>query len=102
MDATSKFPVNIRKARERHPEYKSLRAFARALGKSPSWVSKMERGIEKPSPETLLKIAQLLGLGQEILFQIAGMIEPDIEAFIHRHYAHVAGAIREMMEEIEG
>lgn len=42
----------------------SLRAFARAIDRSPSWVSKFERGTEKPGEETVLKIAEVLGWPQ--------------------------------------
>jgi transcriptional regulator with XRE-family HTH domain len=90
----------IRDGRERHPDYTSLRKFALSIGKTPSWLSKVERGIETPSPETLAIIAQKLDLSTPVLFWAAGMIEPDIEAFIHQEYITVSREIRRMMAEL--
>lgn len=46
----------------------SLRATARALGVSPSFVSQMENGKSQPSVATLYSLAQLLGVSVDELF----------------------------------
>ena len=56
----TKLGDRIRELRQSSTTYRSLRQFAGALDKSPSWVSKVERNQEAPGTETLLRIAELL------------------------------------------
>lgn len=84
----------IRELRSEHPIYKSLRQFAEKLGKSPSWVSKVERNLEKPGAETLTLIARLLDAKADELFQLAAQIEPEVEEGITNRYAEVSGLLR--------
>jgi len=91
---STKLGDHIRELRLNHPIYKSLRQFAEKLGKSPSWVSKVERNIEKPGAETLTEIARLLGTSAEELFQLASQLEPDVEQNIAARYTEVSGLLR--------
>ena len=77
----------IRQLRLASDTYRSVRKFAKALSKTPSWVSKVERNLEKPGPETLTKIAELLSVDIAELMQLAGRLEPDVEHELAQRYA---------------
>jgi len=55
-----------------------MRSFAAALGKSPTFIWKVEHGEVMPGQETLSKMAGILGSEQEI-FDAARRLEPDIK-----------------------
>ena len=104
-----KLGERIRELREQNPVYKSLRQFATALGKSPSWVSKVERNEEKPGNESLILIAKLLGADAAELFDLADRLEPDVERGLAERYAELSGLLRtinrlpsEKVSELEG
>lgn len=59
-----------------------MRDFARSIGKSPSWVSKMERDLEQPGTSTVQRIAQVLESDADILLAKAGKVPPDLEQII--------------------
>ncbi|GAB4010741.1 helix-turn-helix domain-containing protein [Nocardioides ultimimeridianus] len=54
----------------------SLRAFARAINVSDSYLSQVERGMYQPSPDVLSAIAKGLGVAPDQLFRRAGWL-PD-------------------------
>jgi HTH-type transcriptional regulator, competence development regulator len=83
----------IRKLREQSPKYKSLRQFADALKKSPSWVSKVERNLEVPSQESIVEIARLLDADSDELLTLANKLDPEIERDLVRH-AEMHGLLR--------
>lgn len=89
-----KLGEKIRELREQNPVYKSLRQFAAALGKSPSWVSKVERNEEKPGGDSLVLIAKLLGADAAGLFDLAERLEPDVERGLAERYAELSGLLR--------
>lgn len=84
----------MRELREAHPTYRSLRQFADALSKSPSWVSKVERNLEKPGQQTLMEIARVLNADSQELFDLAELLEPDVEKEITGRLAEVSGLLR--------
>lgn len=84
----------IRQLREQNETYRSLRQFALALEKSPSWVSKVERNEEKPGDESLLLIARLLNANPAELFDLAERLEPDVERGLVERYAELSGLLR--------
>jgi transcriptional regulator with XRE-family HTH domain len=88
----------IRELREAHPVYRSLRHFAEALKKSPSWVSKVERNLEIPGDETLLEIARLLNADEDELLQLARMIHPEVREAIAAQYKSVSGLLRKLTQ----
>ena len=68
--------ILIKRLREENG-YRSLRSFAKRIGKSPTFLCKVEHGEAVPSAETLDKIGNWLGSKEEI-FQAAGKIAPEI------------------------
>jgi transcriptional regulator with XRE-family HTH domain len=84
----------IRSWREEVPEYLSLRRFADALGKSPSWLSKVERNLEVPGDETLIEIANLLKRDVNKLFEVARRLHPEVKEPLAQRYTQVAGILR--------
>ena len=86
----------IRELREAHPVYRSLRHFADALKKSPSWVSKVERNVEVPGDATLLEIARLLNANEDELLQLARRIHPDLRDQIAERYQNLSGLLRKV------
>jgi transcriptional regulator with XRE-family HTH domain len=84
----------IRYWREATTEYRSLRRFADALGKSPSWLSKVERNCEMPGDETLIDIATLLKRDVNKLFEAAHRIHPEVKEPLAQRYSQVAGLLR--------
>ena len=92
--ATTTLGDRIRELRLDHPVYKSLRQFAADLGKSPSWVSKVERNLEKPSRATLMEIARRLDADADELMQLAARLEPEVETAIAQRFAEVSGLLR--------
>ena len=69
----------------------SLRAFARAINVSDSYLSQVERGMYQPSPDVLKAIAEGLGMAPDQLFRRAGWLPPSGEAT--GRYAGVLDAI---------
>lgn len=84
----------IRELREQNETYKSLRQFAAALNKSPSWVSKVERNEEKPGDDSLILIAKLLQSDPAELFDLAQRLEPDVERGLATRYGELSGLLR--------
>ena len=84
----------IRSLRQNNPKYRSLRQFAEALGKSPSWVSKVERNHERPGRETLLQIAALLGADADEFLELARRLDPDVEKALAERYAEFSSLLR--------
>lgn len=70
----------IKKLRE-EKGYSSLRSFAKAVGKSPTFMWKVEQEEAVPGVETLNKIVELLGHKDEI-FKAADRVQPEIENII--------------------
>ncbi|NQT83703.1 helix-turn-helix transcriptional regulator [bacterium] len=57
-------------------EKKSLRWLARESGVSNSYLSQLTRGLFKPSPEVLIKLAPPLGVEPRKMFEEAGWLKP--------------------------
>lgn len=61
-----------------------LRVAAQRLQISPAYLSRIERGKERPpKPEVVKRIAILLGGDADILFVLARSTDPDLAGFIH-------------------
>lgn len=91
---TSRLGDYIRESREQSEEFRSLRHFADALGKSPSWVSKVERNLEVPGMETLLQIATLLKVNPDELLKRADRLDPAVEKALIERYTEVSVLLR--------
>ncbi|MDQ7814226.1 MAG: helix-turn-helix transcriptional regulator [Patescibacteria group bacterium] len=61
-----------------------LRVAAERLGISPAYLSRIERGKERPpKPELVKKVAMLLGGDADLLFRLAESTDPDIAEYVH-------------------
>lgn len=61
-----------------------LRVAAERLGISPAYLSRIERGRERPpKPELVKRMARLLGGDADLLFRLAESTDPDIAEFVN-------------------
>ena len=76
------FGETIREMREAHEM--GLRVAANRLGISPAYLSRIERGRERPpKPELVKRMATLLGGDPDLLFRLAERTDPDLAEYIH-------------------
>lgn len=62
-----------------------LRAAAERLGISPAYLSRIERGKERPpKPDLVKRMAALLGGDPDMLFRLAESTDPDLADYIHQ------------------
>ena len=75
------FGGTIREMRE--AQKLGLRVAADRLGISPAYLSRVERGKERPpKPELVKRLARLLGGDPDLLFRLAESTDPDLAAYI--------------------
>jgi len=73
----------------------SLRQVAREIDIEPSYLSKIERGIEPPpGEETIKDLAKVLGEDPDVLLAMAGKISSDLQAIICKRPALFAELLR--------
>jgi transcriptional regulator with XRE-family HTH domain len=61
-----------------------LRAAAEQLGISPAYLSRIERGREKPPrPELISKMATLFGGDADVLFRLAQSTDPELADYVN-------------------
>jgi transcriptional regulator with XRE-family HTH domain len=92
------FGQKIRKAREafkrNNPEY-SLRKFAAAVGISPTFLSKIEKGeFAPPAADKIMKIAELLNLDADDLLALADKVDPKLNEIIREQPKEMAAFLR--------
>jgi transcriptional regulator with XRE-family HTH domain len=80
------FGKRIRELREEKlntdPKF-TLRKFAEAVGISPTFLSKVERGeFKPPKAENIIKMAELLGVDADELLALADKVDPELEKII--------------------
>jgi transcriptional regulator with XRE-family HTH domain len=76
------FGETIREMRE--AQDLGLRVAAERLGISPAYLSRIERGKERPpKPELVKKIARLLGGDADLLFRLAASTDPDVVEYLN-------------------
>ena len=79
---TKSFGGTIRELRE--AQKMGLRVAAERLEISPAYLSRIERGKERPPKPALVKrMATLLGGDPDMLFRLAESTDPDLAAYIH-------------------
>ena len=62
-----------------------LRTAAERLGISPAYLSRVERGKERPPrPDLVKRMATLLGGDPDMLFRLAESTDPDLADYIHQ------------------
>jgi transcriptional regulator with XRE-family HTH domain len=91
----------LRKAREtkqgREGNAFSLRQVAERIGIEPSYLSKIERGLEpRPSEQTTRALAEALGEDADALLAMAGKVSQDLQEIIRKRPKLFAELIREL------
>jgi len=77
----------------------SLRQVAMRIGIEPSYLSKIERGLEpRPSEETTKAIARELGEDLDALLAMAGKVSSDLQGIIRKRPQLFSQLIREMKD----
>jgi transcriptional regulator with XRE-family HTH domain len=75
----------------------SLRQVAARVGVEPSYLSKIERGLEpRPSEETTRALARELGEDSDVLLAMAGKVSGDLQEIIRKRPQLFAQLIREL------
>ena len=91
----------LRKRREEKQQREgnefSLRSVAGRIGIEPSYLSKIERGLEpRPSEETTRALARELGEDADVLLAMAGKVSSDLQKIIRKRPQLFAQLIREL------
>jgi transcriptional regulator with XRE-family HTH domain len=72
-----------------------LRKFARQLGISPTYLSKIERGeFPPPAEDKVVSIADALGEDRDEMLALAGRVASDLLAIIRRHPRELSSFLR--------
>ena len=86
-----------REALRRNDREFSVRQVAARIGIEPSYLSKIERGEERPPSEaTIVKLAEDLGEDADALLAMAGKVSGDLQEVIRRRPRLFADLIREV------
>ena len=73
----------------------SARQLAHRIGIEPSYLSKIERGIERPpSSAVIMKLAKELDVNSDLLLSLAGKIHPEVMSAIIARPVVIAQLIR--------
>lgn len=96
------FGSYIRQQREAlradNKEY-SLRKVAAMISVEPSYLSKVERGLEQPPSEsTIVALAEVLGEDKDVLLALGGKVSTDLREVILKRPQLFATLIREMAD----
>lgn len=63
-----------------------LRETAARVGISPAYLSRIERGKEKPPrPEIIKELAKVLAADPDVLFRLSSSTDPEVVNFLHDH-----------------
>ena len=77
----------------------SLRQLANRIGVEPSYLSKIERGLEpRPSEETTKALARELGEDPDALLAMAGKVSSDLQDIIRKRPQLFSQLIRELKD----
>lgn len=75
----------------------SLRSFASQVGLEPSYLSKIERGVEAPPSEvTISRIAEALGEDSDMLLALAGKVSSELLAIICKRPKLFSSLLRQL------
>ena len=89
----------IRELRINHKEYNSLREFARKVGLSPAYLSRIENEKEPPPSEAIIeRMAEALGIDKYELFSHAGKIPTEFLETFKKNPKSVASFMRRAQE----
>jgi len=91
---------NLREEKKKTDPTFSLRQFAEKLKLTPTYISKIERGeFRPPSPETIKKMAVLLGADSDELLELAGKVDPELGEIIKEQPRAMADFLRTAREK---
>ena len=97
--STKPFGRLIRELRIKNKEYGSLREFARRVGLSPAYLSRIENGKEPPPSEAVLgKLAEALGADKYELFSSAGKVPTEFLETFKKNPRGMASFMRRVKE----
>lgn len=82
MNAFGDYIREKRELRATQDKDYSLRQVAFRLEVQPSYLSKLERGLENPSEEMVLKLANLFGENEDVLLAMAGKVSTRLQKII--------------------
>jgi transcriptional regulator with XRE-family HTH domain len=89
----------IRELRIRNEDYSSLREFARKVGLSPAYLSRIENEKEPPPSEAVVeKLAEALGTDKYELFSYAGKVPTEFLETFKKNPKGVASFMRRVQE----
>lgn len=97
------FGTFIKSAREAHQQadrrHWTLRQVASRVGIEPSYLSKIERGLEKPpSEEMIVRLADELGIDKDVLLAMGGKLSKELQAIIMARPKLFAEVLRQMKQ----
>lgn len=85
----------LREARKKDDASYSLRKFAEAIGISPTFLSKVEKGeFDPPAPGRIKKMAELLEVDADELLALARKMDPDLKEIIQDQPKAMADFLR--------
>ena len=76
----------------------SLRQVAERIGVQPSYLSQLERGNERPSEDTVVRLADELGIDRDLLLAMAGKVSTELQEVILRRPRLFADLLRELRD----
>src|SRR3990170_8301255 len=89
----------VKDLRIKNTDYSSLRDFARKVGLSPAYLSRIENGKEPPPSESIVeKIAYALGADKYELFSCAGRVPTEFLETFKKNPRGVASFMRKAQE----
>lgn len=95
MEEKAPFGATVRQLREELGV--SLRRFARRIGMSPAYLSKIERDeFAPPAEDKVRAIADQLGQDPDVMLALAGRISSDLPPIIMRHPREMAALLRSL------
>lgn len=96
---TKSFGQVVRDLRINHKDYSSLREFARKVGLSPAYLSRIENEKEPPPSETVVeRLAEALGADKYELFSYAGKVPVEFFETFRKNPKRVASFMRRIQE----
>jgi len=96
---TKPFGQVIRELRINHKDYSSLREFARKVGLSPAYLSRIENQKEPPPSEIVVeRLAEALGADKYEFFSYAGRVPTEFLETFKKNPKGVASFMRRVQE----
>jgi transcriptional regulator with XRE-family HTH domain len=79
----------------------SLRKVAGRIGVQPSYLSKIERGLENPSEELVLKLAKEYSQNEDVLLAMAGKVSSRLQKIIMKNPVAFANLLSSLENSTE-